>query len=522
MSIYAYIGAGNEPGGGYGGDESLTIVNVTNPAAPSFVARVAHSIPTYLRGVIGVAVKGSYAYALDQMFGYLTVLDISDPSSPSYVTNLNTGYADAIMIQGNHAFIVGAVASGSEGIAAIDISDPTSIGLADSLADGGDSSNYLAIYVKGSYAYVAAHQYLFIFDISDPTNISLAGSVKDVTQLGSADGIIVDGDYAYVCAGEGPDYFTIVNISTPASPSITGSISGSGSPNYLDSPYGLAKKGNYVFVCSFGEWRFTVIDVTNPASPVYLSSLDWSGDARRPKQVVIRGNYAHVTVSDGSSSNNGLLIVDITDPSNMSVVGSLIGSGSPNYLNLASPLVLYSRFSYPSDAIARVSSIRHIYQPGSFRMQVGLGDLGFDVDVAEATVRGALDTAKPVEEAPPEPVVTKPSAITPTPAPSPPPSTLPPPKPAELTEYAKSILETPAAKALQARIAGLKAGVGAVISPYAIEVLREKPEEAKLLTDIQRIQKAASATGITSYARQVLIKKAIELKQQLESLYRKG
>lgn len=57
--------------------------------------------------------------------------------------------------------------------------------------------------------------------------------------------------------------------------------------------------------------------------------------------------------------------------------------------------------SYPSDDIARVSSIRHIFRPGMFRMQVGLGDLGLDIDVAEATVRKELDTAKEVEEAPP-------------------------------------------------------------------------------------------------------------------------
>jgi len=49
--------------------------------------------------------------------------------------------------------------------------------------------------------------------------------------------------------------------------------------------------------------------------------------------------------------------------------------------------------------LTRVSSIRHIFRPGFFRMQVGLGDLGFDVDVAETAVRRELDTAKPAEPA---------------------------------------------------------------------------------------------------------------------------
>jgi len=57
----------------------------------------------------------------------------------------------------------------------------------------------------------------------------------------------------------------------------------------------------------------------------------------------------------------------------------------------------YYKAPYPSDSMARVSSIRHIFRPGFYRMQVGLGDIGLDIDVAEATVRKALDTAKEVD-----------------------------------------------------------------------------------------------------------------------------
>ena len=62
---------------------------------------------------------------------------------------------------------------------------------------------------------------------------------------------------------------------------------------------------------------------------------------------------------------------------------------------------------FPSDTVARVSAIRHIFRPGFFRMQVGLGDMGFDIDVAEATVRSELDTAKEAGIVPPPPLPTK-------------------------------------------------------------------------------------------------------------------
>ena len=63
---------------------------------------------------------------------------------------------------------------------------------------------------------------------------------------------------------------------------------------------------------------------------------------------------------------------------------------------------------FPVDDVARVSSIRHIVRPGFFRMQVGLGDLGFDIDIAEATVRKELDTSKEPEQIPPAPSTQRP------------------------------------------------------------------------------------------------------------------
>jgi len=74
-------------------------------------------------------------------------------------------------------------------------------------------------------------------------------------------------------------------------------------------------------------------------------------------------------------------------------------------------LVITYGATYPSDGLGnpdsevRVSSIRHIFRPGMFRMQVGLGDLGLDIDIAETAVRKALDTAKEIVEAPPATII---------------------------------------------------------------------------------------------------------------------
>lgn len=92
--------------------------------------------------------------------------------------------------------------------------------------------------------------------------------------------------------------------------------------------------------------------------------------------------------------------------------------GSDGFISTADILVADAVF--PSSNMARISSIRHICRPGFCRMQVGLGDIGFDIDVAEATVRKALDTAKEEEVIQPEPPPTKPPAKPPEAAPTPP------------------------------------------------------------------------------------------------------
>ena len=65
--------------------------------------------------------------------------------------------------------------------------------------------------------------------------ISGAGSPN---YLGGATGLAVSGNDAYVAAAT-DDAVTIIDISSPASPTFVGTISGAGSPNYLNNPVGI-------------------------------------------------------------------------------------------------------------------------------------------------------------------------------------------------------------------------------------------------------------------------------------------
>jgi len=53
---------------------------------------------------------------------------------------------------------------------------------------------------------------------------------------------------------------------------------------------------------------------------------------------------------------------------------------------------------FPSDSMARVSSIRRVYRPGSYRMEMSLGSLGADIDIADTGVKKIVEEVKEPKE----------------------------------------------------------------------------------------------------------------------------
>ncbi|KKL11056.1 hypothetical protein LCGC14_2549660, partial [marine sediment metagenome] len=96
------------------------------------------------------------------------------------------------------------------------------------------------------------------------------------------------------------------------------------------------------YVCAWGEWRFNIVDVSNPASPSLVASFDLSGDSRRPKNVIIRGNYAYVA----AANDDALTIIDVSDPTSPTFAGSIQGVGSPNYLDGAWSVKVVGQYAY--------------------------------------------------------------------------------------------------------------------------------------------------------------------------------
>jgi hypothetical protein len=126
-----------------------------------------------------------------------------------------------------------------------------------------------------------------------------------------------------------------------------GHILGSGTPNYLGGAYDITLhtvgSTKYALTTGFTDNSFSIFNVTNPITPTLVSSMQGTGSpnyldsAAKIKVYNISGtNYCFIT----SYLDNSLVIIDIDDPNNPVTVGHISGIGAPNYLNGAYGLAI--------------------------------------------------------------------------------------------------------------------------------------------------------------------------------------
>ena len=259
---YAYVCAGR----------ALVVLDVSDPSSPTKVSQ--EFLPAIVHSVY---VLGSYAYVADRENG-LRIIDISDPTHPVELGFCETGgRVYGIYVSERYAYVVGA----GIGFRIIDISDPThpsEIGFCET------RSRTCSIYVSGRYAYVAdGYEGLRVIDISDPTSPLEVGYYDTGDH---ASGVYVSGSYAYIADGD--DGLRIIDISDPTTPSEVG---------YYDTwgnAWGVYVSGSYAYVAD-GYEGLRVIDISDPTSPLEVGYYDTGGHAFG---VYVLGSYAYVADSD--------------------------------------------------------------------------------------------------------------------------------------------------------------------------------------------------------------------------------
>jgi len=267
-------------------DSCFSVIDVSSPQNPQIVGRV-------IMAGVSLAVKDSFAYVVSLGNPGFHVINISDPYNPVIDTFMWQKGTD-VFISGNYAYMSSWLALRFR---IIDISNPHNpqfVGYYDSPDD------VYHAHVIGTIAYLSTELALRILDISDPMNPQELGYFP-----GRGRDIFVRDTIAYFV-----DIYTglrILNVSTPSSPQEIATYLTPGISNEV------CVSGSFAYVTSNkGLW---IIDVSNPDFPREVGHCCTTTPVY---DISLSGSYAYTT-----TRYPGLVVFDISDPSNPGIAASL-------------------------------------------------------------------------------------------------------------------------------------------------------------------------------------------------------
>jgi len=264
------------------------------------VARVGHTNLNPLENRI--ALVGDYAYVSSGGSG-LQVVNISNPAQPENVA-ARWGDIAVCVAEANQFLYVGYFGNDMDGMRIYNITSPANPTEVYNYQDG-------AIYyitVSNNLAYVGANwgRELQILNVSDPANPALIGAYEMPNEIQAKD-IALSGDYAFLAATESG--LVVMNVSNPSSPQFVTSYD---TPDYS---FGITISGTTALLSdlsmSLTGAAIRAFNISNPASPQLLGSFPANATG-----IEVSGNYAYA-----SDIVNGLRVLDITNPANISEVG---------------------------------------------------------------------------------------------------------------------------------------------------------------------------------------------------------
>lgn len=172
--------------------------------------------------------------------------------------------------------------------------------------------------VNGIFGLNSKDNYMILSngDIVDNTVPSSPTLTGQFSFSGTGTTVTIDGDYSYFGTGSSKKLYIadISNISFPLQKSSIEFTIGNGI-------YGMDISDNTLFAALGTDGIICSIDITDKSNPIILDTLFISGGQCR--DIVTQDDYAFAAHEDG------LKIIDITNPSNLQIISS-IGSGYNN------------------------------------------------------------------------------------------------------------------------------------------------------------------------------------------------
>jgi len=184
----------------------LRILDNSDPTNPLEVGEYTPLMP-----IRDIFVKGDYAYLAEndyQGIGEVTILDVSNPATPSKISNYWSSPL-SIYVANNFAYV-----AGYGGLKILDVSNPVSPSFVGSFY----TSPSIDIYLNGKYIYTANREYgLQIIDVSTPSNPLYAANY-DTTGFTST--VFADGDSIFLSDGNSGLFYILRLVDVSSVPRI--------------------------------------------------------------------------------------------------------------------------------------------------------------------------------------------------------------------------------------------------------------------------------------------------------------
>lgn len=180
----------------------------------------------------------------------------------------------------------------------------------------------------GQYAYHyddTTDNAIVSYDLADPNNPSKVGEV--ILNGPLDDALAVKGSYVY--AG-GQNELAIIDSSDPTNLSITATYS----PNKAANGVAISNNGDYAYLTTTDGLVLEIVDISDKTAPSLVNTVslfDAFNDGA--SQIVEYGGLAYLRVKHDGGSNHtddGIYVVDVSDPNNVAMVGTTGGSQALN------------------------------------------------------------------------------------------------------------------------------------------------------------------------------------------------
>src|SRR5262245_41059666 len=270
-------------------------------AAPAFAQTVAlKQVGSFHLAADTVEIRGQYAFVAG---GHtLTVLDVSEPSSPKKVAEY--AFPEQIWsfrLVGSYAY----VAANFYGLGILDITNPAAPKLRASFKTPGQAKGVALV---GTTAFVADHMSgVDIVDLSSLDKPALRGSFF---VDGYARDVAASSRFAF--AVDAPTGLYALDPARPGPPEAVGQVQSAAAPQMIE----VMEQGGRVVACLVGGGALQLYDVTDPGKPAHLTSF--KTPSGRPARIALDGVRGYI--ADG---REGVQIVDLSNPSSPALVGSV-------------------------------------------------------------------------------------------------------------------------------------------------------------------------------------------------------